>query len=901
MRAVLTNLVTGLAMVLASGACSTGEDDDVVGADTTSAPDAGTSSTNDGGGTGTGADLCGNAKVDPGETCDDGNRDEGDGCSKTCARESAGPNDVCGGAPVALTQIGQTTRYGARISGSTAALFNHYGASCGGGSGRDAVYALEAPKTGRATVRIAAGFAAVVSARSGACEDTKSEIACADASLSGLGGDAGAPTEMAFPVFAGKKTYLFVDGYGGESGEYALDIEVQTAVCGNGQAESPEACDDGNTTAGDGCSATCTLEDAASPSDCPGMGYRLAPGKASFAGDTTVLENAGGSATGCETTGAGPNATYAITPTVSGNLSLSLLADFAGAFLHVRRECAVPATVADCRGSTAAAARTPLAIDVPVTAEQTVYVFVDGAASANKGLFVLDATLTAAACGNGKVDSGEECDDGNVAADDGCSAICTVERETTTYTCPGRSVRLEAVAAGPRTAKVRGTTAPLAGESLPASKLSSCGHSGAPDVVYRVTSDIDGWLTAKVKGGFNATLQVRDACPGTSDLACAKTAGGTGVETLSVAVDKEKDYYLAVDGIAPAASGAFELELEVKPSVCGNSVVEGGETCDDGAAAGGDGCDASCTLETDKSRDECGTAPALTLAARAGGAWGATVVSGTTNLTKPGSPTHSMSPCSSNGPDGFYPFVAPIAGVVTARITSATFRSTVGVRAACGGALVTCDDANSKGGQEIVFPVVAGATYPLQVGGGFVSGATQLGRFTMDVNLVPSGCGDAIVSGAEACDDGNVANGDGCSSTCTLEALAGVNACPGRAVALAGVGSDARRAVLTIDTTGLPSKTGSACGGSGPEGIVAITSDIDGVLAVKSTAGHAEILHARTTCADPATELPKGSCASSAELTSVTAQITKNTPVYVFVDGQNGAAGVAKLQITVTP
>ena len=35
------------------------------------------------------------------------------------------------------------------------------------------------------------------------------------------------------------------------------------AVCGNGQIEEGEACDDGNTTDGDGCSAVCALEQAA--------------------------------------------------------------------------------------------------------------------------------------------------------------------------------------------------------------------------------------------------------------------------------------------------------------------------------------------------------------------------------------------------------------------------------------------------------------------------------------------------------------------------------------------------------------------------------------------------------------------------------------------------------------
>src|SRR6185369_11791583 len=37
------------------------------------------------------------------------------------------------------------------------------------------------------------------------------------------------------------------------------------------------------------------------------------------------------------------------------------------------------------------------------------------------------ATPTPGVCGDGAQDAGEECDDGNVFPDDGCSATCTVE------------------------------------------------------------------------------------------------------------------------------------------------------------------------------------------------------------------------------------------------------------------------------------------------------------------------------------------------------------------------------------------------------------------------------------------------------------------------------------------
>lgn len=908
--AVASLALSALALAPLASGCSTGESDAPVddldsGAvvpEGSTLPDGGPVVSPDG-------STCGNKKVDTGEECDDGNTQSGDGCSPICAFESGGPEDLCEGAPLALVKEGASTLFKAHVAGSTAKLFNHYGASCGGGSGADAVYVMTPSQTGRAVARISSGFEALLSVRT-SCNDAKTELACSGVTQA-PGGDAGADAgasrsgTIAFPVFAGKPAFVFVDGYGGSKGDFVIDVDVQTAVCGNGKAEYPEECDDGNTTAADGCSATCIMEDKSTVSECPGQGYRLkataaAPGSISFAGDTATMSDEGGTAVGCTPSGRGPNAVYAITPTLSGSLALNLLANYPDAMIHVRRECSDSATQFDCR--VAETELTPIATTVPVNAEETVYVFVDGDKS-SEGLYTLDAKLTAAACGNGAVDTGEECDDGNTASGDGCSATCAIERDPTSYTCPGKTLRLESAAAGPRTLKLRGTTAPAAGETLPASKFSSCG-SAAPDVVYQVTSDIDGWLTATVAGGqFNGAVSLRAACPGTSDLACDESGSGNAPDTLHAAMNKETSYFVIVDGATSGKSGPFELTLTIEPSVCGNSVTEGGETCDDGATAGGDGCDAICKLETDTARDECATAPMIALAANPDGTYGTKIMSGTTNLTHPATPTHTLSPCSSTGPDGWYPFVAPISGVVTASLDSATFRSSMGVRTACApaGAQLTCDATVGNGGQEIVFAATEGTTYWLAVAGANVSGGPkQSGRFTMDVKLVPPGCGDTFVNAPEACDDGNTRNGDGCSSTCTLEALAGVNACPGSAVTLSGAGADVRKATVTVSTTGLPSNTASACGGSGPEGILKITPDVTGQLQIKATAGYPVIVHARTTCNDPNTEIGKPSCSNS-DPKLVSAAVTKNVPYYVFVDGLNGQSGVAKLQITVTP
>jgi cysteine-rich repeat protein len=44
-------------------------------------------------------------------------------------------------------------------------------------------------------------------------------------------------------------------------------------------------------------------------------------------------------------------------------------------------------------------------------------------------------------------------------------------------------------------------------------------------------------------------------------------------------------------------------------------------------------------------------------------------------------------------------------------------------------------------------------------------------------------CGDGVVTGDEQCDDGNLADGDGCSSLCELEQQCGDHDCNGRVTA----------------------------------------------------------------------------------------------------------------------
>jgi cysteine-rich repeat protein len=79
---------------------------------------------------------------------------------------------------------------------------------------------------------------------------------------------------------------------------------------------------------------------------------------------------------------------------------------------------------------------------------------------------------------------------------------------------------------------------------------------------------------------------------------------------------------------------------------------------------------------------------------------------------------------------------------------------------------------NVQGGDLLAASATAGAVYDVTAGGDF-SGASA---FASGLSLDPEfagmahvgGCGDGILDGGEACDDGNVQDGDGCNSACRI-------------------------------------------------------------------------------------------------------------------------------------
>ncbi len=871
---------------------------------------------------------CGNFKVEPGETCDDGNSNDNDGCSGSCKLESAFEGDICPGKSLVLQTSG--SKLHASVSGSTKTAYGQYGSACGGGSGKDVVYTFTPSSSGKAVVKLTADYPAIVSARS-TCDVATSESKCAD-----IAAPTGGTTTIEVPAFQNTPVFLFVDGYGGTSGDYTLDVEISLAACGNGIAELPEACDDGNNVDGDGCSATCTLESGGTIKQCPGQPFLLTgpagqPRKISFAGNTLTDGEATQGATGGCVFSNGVNVVYALKSDVTGAVKAELLTAYAKSGLHARSDCGdsdyqLACTQRDTPGASK--------LEFPVKANEWFYLFVDGyqlQSNVLGGPYTLDVTLTPAECGNHVLDGDEQCDDGNTVAGDGCAPGCVLEPVTGIDLCPGRALDLTPQPDGSRNGRISASTVGLANNHT------LCNGSSGPDAVFAVTPDIDGYLTANVKAAFRASVSIRTACsekledggaaPGTNVLACSyKLAApssnqatqpwviegvGNGPKSTGTPVLAGQTYWLVVDGASSDAGsrGVFELDVRVRPPTCGNGILEGAETCDDGGTDDGDGCDATCKVEPITSRSTCSDAEAITLVETAPGTYAMSLASGTTNLLANSNMTTSSSstdPCFAPGRNAFFKVTAPTAGVLRATAKSSAFDVVLNYRKpTC--ALLTapfmCANNSERGNEEtLATPVAAGEIVYVVVDS---KGANDFGRFTLDVSLTPSGCGDGffVPSATEECDDGNNVSGDGCSATCKVEPITGVDKCPGKTLTLSGVEPQPRKGLITFDTSKLDADYSGTCGGNARDGVVRIVAPVDGLLRAKLRNMPNATLHARSICTDPTTELSKSDYSTCPRVVHdpVTFSVKANNEYFLFVDGLDGAVGVPTLDVTIDP
>lgn len=188
---------------------------------------------------------------------------------------------------------------------------------------------------------------------------------------------------------------------------------------------------------------------------------------------------------------------------------------------------------------------------------------------------------------------------------------------------------------------------------------------------------------------------------------------------------------------------------------CGNAKIEGDETCDDHNANPNDGCDANCHVESGWTCPTVGAACVAT-------ACGDGLVAGFEGCDDHN--TASNDGCSS-----------------TCQLESGYYCPTPGqacVHSTCGNGVIEgleqCEDCTGIPGDPDGF-IRASET----CGAGSTFGTKPYDGCDPTCRLEPtcsggsctSVCGDGVIQTGsnEACDDGNVRNFDGCSSTCTVE------------------------------------------------------------------------------------------------------------------------------------
>ncbi len=319
--------------------------------------------------------VCGDGTVNNGEQCDDGNTSPGDGCSATCQIE---PGFTCPtpGAPCSklqycgdgILQTGEQCDDGNAIPGD----------GCTGVCTLEPGYACPSP--GVACVKIwVCGNAHVDPGE--ACDDGNT--------VSGDGCSADCST-----VEAGY-TCPDVGGNGGPCTAAAKN------VCGDGVIAGLEECDDGNTSSGDGCSSTCSVE---SGYTCPAAGKACT--KIAYCGDGAVDVVGEQCDDGNTKSGDGCSALCTTEPNYF---------------------CPTPGS--PCISTVKCG-------DGKVSGSETCD---DGNAVSGDGCSSTcsieagwqcptpDTHCIARKCGDGIIAGTEQCDDGNNTSGDGCSATCTLE------------------------------------------------------------------------------------------------------------------------------------------------------------------------------------------------------------------------------------------------------------------------------------------------------------------------------------------------------------------------------------------------------------------------------------------------------------------------------------------
>jgi cysteine-rich repeat protein len=605
--------------------------------------------------------TCGNGKLEAGEGCDDGNTAGNDGCSAACKIEVGGSCSANGAGVVgnASCATGVCDTVGNAAPGTCEAALTcgngklEAGEGCDDGNiaGNDGCSAACRVEVGGACNADGAGALGNASCASGVCDAAgniapgtcEAALTCGNGKLeAGEGCDDGNTNNGD----ACSATCKVETGAGcnanaaGVTGDGSCDTGVcnvaaggngvcaPALACGNGRRDPNEGCDDGNSTPGDGCTAACKVEVGGACTDgaascasgvCDVRGH-AAPGvcEAALTCGNGKIEAGEGCDDGNTADGDGCSATCKVDVGGACNGSADGLAGDASCTSGVCNDslgkpgvCAQALVCGNGKmeagegcddGNTAdgdaCTAACKIIVGQPCNGAASGVVGADSCASAicNDAAGAPGVCNAPNTCGNRKLEAGEGCDDGNAIPGDGCDSACRIE---------------------------------LGGKCNTAAP----GVTGSASCQSTVCNEVAGGVCVAAGICGNSILEAGEACDDGNtaggdacDSACKRETGSACNATAPGIVGDAS----CTTGICNEAAGGVGVCAARK--VCGNSVLEPGEGCDDGNSAAGDGCSATCTIEKDRpcNGDVAGqtgnTSCATGLCNQAGGAFPGTCV-----------------------------------------------------------------------------------------------------------------------------------------------------------------------------------------------------------------------------------------------------------------------------------
>ncbi|AKF02889.1 myxococcus cysteine-rich repeat containing protein [Sandaracinus amylolyticus] len=482
-------------------------------------------------------------------------------------------------------------------------------------------------------------------------------------------------------------------------------------------------------------------------------GAEVVSGDRVIAGDLAL---GGPRPTGTSCGSATGNSALYYTVTVPANSAVDVTATPA-ASLNIALTAQESCTATSCASAIDAASagnpeRTTLLNATGAAITRSIAVF--GSTASSTGTFSIQFDERPIACGDGRIEGPEACDDNNTGSTDGCSSTCEVEPN---FICTGTPSTCRAVAPNAFCAGATAVTADisLSGENPlmggPAPTGAGCSIGTTPGtgraLYYAVTIPPQTRVEVTTTGTLDRVLITQDAC----NVACTSTTDSSPERATLRNNTSAPITRIVVIHPYSSATSAWGVAFAYHPYACGDGRTEGAETCDDGNTTAGDGC-AACAAEAGYacvgSPSTCiSGAPANAYCAAAEPIAGPGPVTLTGESTAAGGPRPTGANCGSGSDVArtlYYAVTIPAAQQVTATASSVTgnvvlFSQTDCAETSCLGSSDTPDRIN------VVNATGASLTRIIGVRSSSTTAATYNLTFTFTPSFVaiPGACVDA--------------------------------------------------------------------------------------------------------------------------------------------------------------